>query len=140
VVAVLLVALWVRSYSWTDAVYIHSAYNSSLKVASLDGQFLIRLTGAPGSLWSLKSSRNSGSGSAAYVDEENGMKRVRQGQWFTLMWANTDPTLFAPQWFPIALLTMLAFVPWLRWRFSLRTLLIATTLVAVALGLIVWLR
>jgi hypothetical protein len=35
---------------------------------------------------------------------------------------------------------MLAFVPWLRWRFSLRTLQIATTLVAVALGLIVWLR
>jgi hypothetical protein len=28
----------------------------------------------------------------------------------------------------------------LRWRFSLRTLLIATTLVAVVLGLIVWLR
>jgi hypothetical protein len=36
---------------------------------------------------------------------------------------------------------VLAIVPWisqLRWRFSLRTLLIATTLVAVALGLIVW--
>ena len=30
--------------------------------------------------------------------------------------------------------------PWLRWRFSLRTLLIATTLVAVVLGLIVWLE
>jgi hypothetical protein len=31
--------------------------------------------------------------------------------------------------------------PWLRqlgWRFSLRTLLIATTLVAIGLGLIVW--
>ena len=33
-----------------------------------------------------------------------------------------------------------AISPWLRWRFSLRTLLIATTLVAVVLGLIVWLR
>jgi hypothetical protein len=33
---------------------------------------------------------------------------------------------------------MLAVVPWLRWRFSLSTLLIATTLVAVVLGLIVW--
>jgi hypothetical protein len=29
-------------------------------------------------------------------------------------------------------------VPWLRWRFSLRTLLIATTLVALVLGLIVY--
>jgi hypothetical protein len=33
----------------------------------------------------------------------------------------------------------LATAPWLRWRFSLRTLLIFTTLVAVGLGLIVWL-
>ena len=36
-----------------------------------------------------------------------------------------------------------AVLPWirqLRYRFSLRTLLIATTLIAVALGLIVWLR
>ncbi len=31
----------------------------------------------------------------------------------------------------------LATAPWLRFRFSLRTLLIATTLVAVVLGLIV---
>jgi hypothetical protein len=29
-------------------------------------------------------------------------------------------------------------VPWLRWRFSVCTLLIATTLVAVVLGAIVW--
>src|SRR5262245_12610945 len=33
-----------------------------------------------------------------------------------------------------------ALAPWLRWRFTLRPLLIATTLVAVVLGLIVWLR
>jgi hypothetical protein len=35
---------------------------------------------------------------------------------------------------------MLATAPWIRWssRFSLRTLLIATTLVALVLGLIVW--
>jgi hypothetical protein len=30
------------------------------------------------------------------------------------------------------------FVPYLPWRFSLRTLLIATTLIAIVLGLIVW--
>ena len=41
------------------------------------------------------------------------------------------------------LVTMVGILPWyyqLRWRFSLRTLLIATTLVAVVLGLIVCLR
>lgn len=32
----------------------------------------------------------------------------------------------------------LTIIPWLRWTFSLRTLLIATTLIAVVLGLVVW--
>lgn len=32
----------------------------------------------------------------------------------------------------------IACLPWVRWKFSLRTLLIATTLVAVVLGLAVW--
>jgi hypothetical protein len=44
-----------------------------------------------------------------------------------------------PHWFAIGIVTALIPVIWLRWRFSLRTLLIATTFVAVVLGLIVWL-
>jgi hypothetical protein len=46
-----------------------------------------------------------------------------------------------PHWFPVLLSAAFAAAPWFRrtWKFSLRTLLIATTLVAVVLGLIVWL-
>jgi hypothetical protein len=33
---------------------------------------------------------------------------------------------------------VIATLPWFRWRFSLRTLLIVTTLIAVGLGLIVY--
>jgi hypothetical protein len=54
-----------------------------------------------------------------------------------------DDGFVVPHWFVILLISMLAAVSWLPiWsnRFTLRTLLIATTLVAVALGLIVWLR
>jgi hypothetical protein len=46
-----------------------------------------------------------------------------------------------PQWITVAMFAVLAAVPWIRlfsWRFSLRTLLIATTLVAVALGIIAY--
>jgi hypothetical protein len=49
--------------------------------------------------------------------------------------------LYVPHWFLVLLATTFATLPWIRyfeWRFSLRTLLIATTLVAVVLGLIVW--
>ena len=44
-----------------------------------------------------------------------------------------------PIWFVVAMCGLVAAIPWLRWRFSLSTLLIATTLVAVVLGLGVWL-
>jgi len=43
-----------------------------------------------------------------------------------------------PYFLLVALSAAAVAVPWLRWRFSLRTLLIATTLVAVGLGWIVY--
>ena len=46
-----------------------------------------------------------------------------------------------PFWLPVLVSAMLSAIPWIRqlpWRFTLRTLLIATTLIAVGLGLIVW--
>jgi hypothetical protein len=46
--------------------------------------------------------------------------------------------LHLQNWLLIILTAALAGVPWIRWRFSLRTLLIATSLVAVVLGLIVY--
>jgi hypothetical protein len=49
--------------------------------------------------------------------------------------------LLIPLWFPPLVVLAIAALPFIRWsnRFSLRTLLIAMTLVAIALGLIVWL-
>ena len=43
-------------------------------------------------------------------------------------------------WLLTAATVFVAAIPWLPWRFSLRALLIFTTLVAVALGLIMWPR
>ncbi len=43
-----------------------------------------------------------------------------------------------PHWFQTLLFAALGVVPWIRWRFTLRTMLIATTLVAVVLGLALW--
>ena len=69
-------------------------------------------------------------------------------RWRSLLYSRPDSsgiTLTAPLWLPVLLTASFAVLPWasslsrLR-RFSLRTLLIVTTLVAVLLGLIVWLR
>jgi len=49
--------------------------------------------------------------------------------------------LMLPNWFVVLVFASLAAFPWIRWirvHYSLRTLLIATTLLAVALGLAVW--
>jgi hypothetical protein len=45
-----------------------------------------------------------------------------------------------PSWFTVLIAATLAVLPWIQWskRFSLRTLLIATTLIALMLGIIVW--
>jgi hypothetical protein len=47
-------------------------------------------------------------------------------------------TIVFPHWFAVALVGVIAVAPWLRWRFGLRTLLIATTLIAVGLGIVIW--
>lgn len=52
------------------------------------------------------------------------------------------PRVVISHWLPALIFAALAIVPWLRqlrWRFTLRTLLIATTLVAALLGLVTWL-
>ena len=48
------------------------------------------------------------------------------------------PGITIPAWMPTMLIAAVATAPWidrLRWRFSLRTLLIATTIIAVVLGI-----
>lgn len=56
--------------------------------------------------------------------------------WETNLWLRDAIWL----WLIVLIVQALGAVPWLPWpsRFSLRTLLIATTLVASALGLVVW--
>ena len=55
-------------------------------------------------------------------------------------WTHSHWTSQKPLWCILPFLVMTAWAPWIRWsnRFTLRALLIATTLVAVMLGLIVW--
>ena len=63
----------------------------------------------------------------------------------TLHWFHSAVPIYDTWWVAVVPYLLAAatagaasIVPWMRWRFSLRTLLIATTLVAVVLGLAVW--
>ena len=55
--------------------------------------------------------------------------------WFHIL---RPGSAYIPYWPIVVAIGSLAAGPWLRWRFTLRTLLITTTLVAVVLGMIVW--
>jgi NADH:ubiquinone oxidoreductase subunit 3 (subunit A) len=77
-----------------------------------------------------------------FSDDDSG--RQPDGLWFqVLRYSPPAQTYFLiPLWFLILLVATAFALPWTRWFkcFSLRTLLITTTLVAAVLGLVVWLH
>jgi hypothetical protein len=144
IACVLLIVLWVRSYWWVDIVYYRPASKTLFLMRSDQGAVScgdwsdrVGTMGDPPSLgwtrrrWPFREG----------TEVANCPLFKRVFRWF-------DATsLFGyqlPVWFPTIFFATFAVAPWIvrdsHWRFSLRTLLIATTLVAVLLGLIVWLR
>jgi hypothetical protein len=136
VACMLLVALWVRSYRYSDSIPIKQISSGKrLDVNSSRGRISVQLT-TTRQWWNNVKSRavfvpEKGyeiEGESGYFDGDGRalqsgiVKAIDQGM---------------SHWFVVLLLSTFAAVIWLPWRFSLRTLLIATTLVAVGLGLIV---
>jgi hypothetical protein len=84
---------------------------------------------------------------SAIADTEPSILGAKYSFW-AFKYAPPEPTslntlaaeYFVPSWFVILVTAILSGASWLPWskRFTLRTLLIATTLVAVVLGLIVY--
>jgi hypothetical protein len=128
--SVLLVALWARSY-----IYIVDI--QTVPFANRTYQFYV----SPGRMY-FRTQR---------VDSEwlSGFWQIRKSDSDFDNWNNPNSSAFYlsinqygpgdlalrfPYWFPVVITMALAAAPWLPWRFSLRTLLIATTLVAMGLG------
>jgi hypothetical protein len=63
---------------------------------------------------------------------------IHKGRGFDMqVWSPRQWFVQAPNWFPVLAAAAVSIVPWIKWRFSLRTLLIAMALVAMGLGIIV---
>jgi hypothetical protein len=77
-------------------------------------------------------------------DAESGYAKsvIQDTAWGFYILGMHDWYVLVPHWFLALLTATISATPWIRWsrRFSLRTLLIATTFLAVVLGLIVALR
>src|SRR3954453_20092145 len=127
---VLLVALWVRSYWWGDVLQLRPSALESFGIGSAHG-----VIGADGNVNPLRFLRCS-----------------HWRLWSYPMYPEMKPPLFhyergplsgfeidVPHWFLAILFGTVATVPWIGKRFSVRTLLIATTVVAGFVGLVVYL-
>ena len=125
---VVLVTLWVRSYSYWDGL-VYGGSDSDCTLHSESGGLRIYYR------------RN-----LPYTFETGFESGPADKQWrwhldFDLSY-HEHPGFYMvcfPHWMPALVLAAVAAIPWLRWskRFSLGTLLIATTLIAVGLGIIV---
>ena len=129
IISLLLIALWVRSYWHCDRFSMQWG-NASHILGAVSTRGLLAI-GEGDATTPLKERFAISSTSARATNlETNDIgfrgKRFGVGDWFLTM----------PYWFPVLLLVVSAALPWNR--FSLRTLLIAMTLVAALLGAIVW--
>ena len=131
IAAVLLVLLWVRSYWWMDYVQPWLKHT----VVSLRGKLFVDkhiVLSTP----------------STTVPGEVEVGQVETNAFFAYSLATKQFSFFplksglaVPYWLIAALIVGLAATPWVRsvrWRYSLRTLLLLTTLVCVILGVLVW--
>jgi hypothetical protein len=129
--AVLLIVLWVRSYSTLDNIAGHLLFNPAVSCTSAYGRlgFGKQNVKAP---WKF-SYHNS------VLDEKSfGGRPKEPRKWFMFQRMPFATSISVPHGFFASLALAAGITPWLPWRFSLRTLLIATTLVAVMLGAMVY--
>jgi hypothetical protein len=121
IACVLLIGLWVRSDSSFDEIgFVMSAQGKLYFLPDID---ITPINDQPGSI----ESHETLGGLVTTLQVRNAQITRRPGD---------SPVI--PFWPLILEACLVAVLPWIRWRFSLRTLLIATTLVAVVLGLVVW--
>jgi len=129
---VLLVALWVRSHYFYDDVRV-----------PLPGMRMFDFTSFPEHLdfhvWNDLDRNPQWEFRSLSLDElaEERIELPTTGLGFYAWLESNYWGIRLPHWFLVLLTSTLATLPWLRSRFSVRTLLIATTLVAVVLGVVV---
>jgi len=128
ILCLLLIVLWMRSYWRLEA--IHVSRNSFSSMRGIAG-WTYWTEGTPATRF--------GWGSASLDDmRKSGRFTTQRARGFRLQRTPDGFTLILPHWSLLVVALVISAAPWLRWRFSLRTLLIITTLVAVGLGWIVY--
>ena len=133
VVTVLLCVLWVSSYWRMNGLSGRTFSGDLLRLNFVRGEIHCSFgsPGGPGQYpWTISSGND--------FPPLNENPEISAG--FGILREPCVTRLYVPTWITTLLIAVAATLPWIHWskRFTLRTLLIATALVAVVLGLIVW--
>jgi len=133
IVSVLLIVFWVRSHYWVDQVFLPITQSAYVTLGSTPDAFGVGLT----------DSSPNGAFGTFHMPVTDWLAAVSDGtsnSWSgVMMFSISADGAILPYWFGVLMSAAFGTAPWLPCRFRLRTLLIGTTLVAVVLGLIVWL-
>jgi hypothetical protein len=154
IICLLLIVLWVRSYWWTDQLTHQNSSTKFVAVTTGNGRLLLGKSDDPmlgrfiGSGWSGRSCHWSKAGSMPFFPASIPILPPRREifGWPQFSDQPFQPRLkgarysevIVPYWLLLLTTTALGVAPWITLRFSLRTLLIAMTLVAAVLAAVVW--
>jgi hypothetical protein len=141
----LFIVLWIRNFWRADVVWAPLPGGGHVLLASQDGQTELALNLPSKATGASRMSRQSSSGWGAqsYAATPKSVSQILLARAkpirYRRMWNGRELNMIAPYWFLVPLTWLLAVAPWIQWstRFSLRALLVATTLAAMALGIYV---
>jgi hypothetical protein len=131
VACVLLVTLWMGSISHAIFIYLPAIKKHCIYICPMRNALFV----GPGNSFNWHAGIEITSQPSWWPGAES---HVIQHGPFAECATLLGPSYGVSLWLLIALSSSLASLSWFHWRFTLRTLLIATTLVAVVLGTIVW--
>jgi hypothetical protein len=137
-VCLLLVVMWVRSY-WRLEWVITTFADQMIEFTAGQGAARLDANHRPSNGKHAWRSETIDSGEHVHLNPLG-----VDGGWFyanrfiTISSSTSRDFIWVRYWFPVLIAAMLTPLPLLSWSFSLRTLLIAATLTAAVLGLVVW--
>jgi type II secretory pathway pseudopilin PulG len=132
---VLLIVLWVRSYWFEDLIF------RGEQLPRFTGTKIDLIDSESGTIWIWRLRTD--------ICTPNWWQYITDGKWthrtqeakshpesFEWSYDGSEVIIRFPDYLPVIVLGFLAVAPVVRWRFSLRTLLVSTTLIAVVLALV----
>ena len=126
-------ALWVRSYRTRDLIWMHYSGDNLIRMVSVEGRVVLSIKTYQGTRRSLQRYRSRAGIGTDYKDD---FGKTPNSWWFQILrWQSGLTEIHIPLWFPVLSAAILSAVVTPIRRFSLRALLIVTTLVAVILGI-----